>query len=192
MNKKLEEYSDSDLFYMLCDDKKTAEKAFSELYARHSSMIYAYILRFIGNKDEAQDVFQEAMIRFHQSASKDRDMTNVPGFMMTIARNLCVNAKRSTVTSVSFEDYMAFHDEDRKKQEKDEQLELIKMALDLLPDEYRETFILREYQGYSYKDIAELTGESLTNIKVRIHRARNKIREILKPYLKEINKYENN
>jgi RNA polymerase sigma-70 factor (ECF subfamily) len=192
MNKKFEEYSDSELFYMLCDEKKTAEKAFSELYARHSSLIYSYILRFLGNRDEAQDVFQETLVRFHQSASKDRDMTNVPGFLMTIARNLCVNAKRSAVTSVSFEDYMAFHDDDRKKHDKDEQLELIKMALDLLPDEYRETFILREYQGYSYKEIAELTNETLTNVKVRIHRARNKIREILEPYLKEMKKYENN
>lgn len=192
MEKKLEEYSDSELFYMLCDDKTTAEKAFSELYSRYSSMVYAYILRFIGNKEEAQDVFQETLVKFHQSANKDRDMTNVSGFLMTIARNLCINARRIDIQPVSFEDYMAFHDDDGKKSDNDELLELIKMALDLIPDEYKEAFILREYQGYSYKDISELTNETLTNVKVRIHRARSKIREILKPYLKELKKFENN
>lgn len=192
MDKKLEEYSDSELYYMLCEKKETAEKAFSELYSRYSSMLYAYILRFIGDREEAQDLFQESLVKFHQSANKDREMTNVSGFLMTIARNLCINAKRVDAKNVSYEDYMASNDDGNLKTENNELLELIKMAIDLLPDDYKEAFILREYQGYSYNDIAELTNETLTNVKVRIFRARSKIRKILKPYLKEINKYENN
>lgn len=192
MDKKLEEYSDNELYYMLCDNKETAEKAFSELYSRYSSMLYAYILRFVGDREEAQDLFQEVLVKFHQSANKDREMTNVSGFLMTIARNLCINYKRADTKNVSYEDYMASNDDGNSKPENNELLELIKMAIDLLPDEYKEAFILREYQGYSYNDIAELTNETLTNVKVRIFRARNKIRKILKPYLNEINKFENN
>jgi RNA polymerase sigma-70 factor (ECF subfamily) len=192
MKKKTEEYSDNELFEMLEKDKAIAEKAFAELYSRYSSMVYAYILRFLGDRDEAKDVFQETLVRFHQSAGQGRNMTNVPGFMMTIARNLCINEKRNVQKNVSYEEYMGEKDDPDEKREKDELLELVKMALDLLPDDLKEVFILREYEGYSYNEIAELTNEKLSNIKVRIFRARQKIREILKPYLKEINKYENN
>ena len=69
-------------------------------------------------------------------------------------------------------------------------LNLIKRALDLLPAEYREAFILREYEGMSYSEIAEMIGESLSNVKIRIYRAKQKIREILAPYLADISKYE--
>ena len=192
MEQKYEEYSDRELYEMLTKDKAIAEKAFAELYSRFSSMVYAYILRFMGDKDEAKDVFQDTFVKFHQCAWQDRNMTNVPGFLMTIARNLCINEKRNDQKSISYEEYMGEKDDPEEAKEKDELLELVKMAMDLLPDDLKEVFILREYQGYSYHEIADLTNEKLSNVKVRIFRARNKIREILKPYLKEIKKYENN
>lgn len=186
--KTLDEYSDADLFYMLLEEKKTAEKAFAQLYARHSSRVYAFCRRFLGNKEEAQDVFQETFIKFHQSASKDRDMTNVPAFLLTIARNLCVNAKKRERQDLVFEEYMYEH-EDRKNDSK-EMLELLKTAIDLLPDDYKEVFVLREYDGLSYADIAKITGENLPNIKVRIHRAKQKLKDILEPYLEEMKKFD--
>jgi RNA polymerase sigma-70 factor (ECF subfamily) len=188
MSKNFDEYSDSELFYLLKEDKKTAEKAFAELFNRHSSKVYAYCRRFLGNKDEAQDVFQETFIRFHHSASQDREMTNVPAFLLTIARNLCVNTVRREKPTVTFEDYMV-GTRDRNP-EKDELLGLIKTAIELLPPEYKEVFVLREYDGLSYSEIAEITEESLSNVKVRIHRAKQKIRDILQPYLKDLSKHE--
>ncbi|MBE2188269.1 MAG: RNA polymerase sigma factor [Desulfobulbaceae bacterium] len=188
MLKSLDEYSDTELFYMLCDDKKTAEKAFSEIFARHSSKVYAFCRRFLGNKEEAQDLFQETFIKFHQSASKDRAMTNLSAFLVTIARNLCVNYKRKDKPAISFEDYMAHSDD--MTGDKNELLELVKSSLELLPDEYREIFILREYDGMSYNEIAKMINQPLNTVKVRIHRAKQKMREILQPYLAEMSKYE--
>lgn len=186
MGRHLDEYSDNDLFYMLCDDKHTAEAAFSELFSRYSPRIYAYCRRFIGNREEAQDIFQETFIRFHQSASKDRVMTNVPAFILRIARNLCVNFKKREKQAVSFEDYMVPDYASDNNSEKTELLDLIKDALEVLPDEYKEPFILREYHGLSYNEIAEITGQQLSNVKVRIHRAKQKIKEILAPYMQEM------
>lgn len=186
MGQRFEEYSDSELFYMLCEDKHTAERAFSELFARHSSRIFAYCRRFIGNKEEAQDIFQETFIRFHQSASTERDMTNVPAYLLRIARNLCVNFKKREKQAVSYEDYMSVDFETETSAEKTELLDLIKDALEVLPDEYKEPFILREYNGLSYNEIAEVTGQSLTSVKVRIHRAKQKIKDILAPYMQEL------
>ena len=122
--------------------------------------------------EEAQDVFQETFTRFYQSAQKDRDMTNVPAFLLKIARNLCVNAKRREKPHVTFEEYMS--SSTHPNNDKDELLNLIHIALDELSDEYKEMFILREYDGLSYQDISDLTGISLSNVKVRIYRSKQK------------------
>ncbi len=188
MLKPLDEYSDTELFYMLCEEKKIAERAFSEIFTRHSSKVYAFCRRFLGNKEEAQDLFQETFIKFHQSASKDRVMTNIPAFLLTIARNLCVNYRRKEKTTISFEEYMAHTEEGLE--DKNELLELVKRSLELMPDEYREIFILREYDGLSYNEIAEMINMPLNTVKVKIHRAKQKMREILSPYLTEMAKFD--
>ncbi len=187
MGKSLAEYSDQELFDRIGEEGRTAELAFGELYGRYSPRVYAYCLRFLGNQAEAQDVFQETFIRFHQSASQDRKMTNVPAFLLKIARNLCVNSKRRERSTVTFEDYMMTNYDEPS--DKEELLKLIKTSLDLLPDNYKEMFILREYDGLSYADIADVTGVSLSTVKVRIFRSKQKIREILQPYLEELSKY---
>lgn len=186
MKKSLEEYSDADLFYLMKSDKKMRDKAFAELYNRLSPRVYAYCRRFIGDKESAKDVFQETFVKFFESSKQDRVMTNVPGFIIKIARNICLNYKRKDETTFSYEDYMAMTQDN--KTEKDELLNLIKSALVLLPDEYREAFILREYEGFSYAEIAEITNTTLTTVKVRIFRAKQKIKEILSPYLEDLAK----
>ena len=175
MGKKMDEYSDRELYECLYQGGKTAERAFGELYARYSSRVYAYCRRFLGNREEAEDVFQETFIRF-------------PGFLLKIARNLCVTIKKNVVHNVTIEDYMAVNSDNSV--DKNEMLDLIKYAMELLPDNYREFFVLREYNGLSYKEIADLTGESMTSVKGKIHRAKQKIREILAPVLAEMTKYE--
>lgn len=188
--KSIEEYSDIELFYMLKTSKEQSEIAFSELYRRHSQRVYSYCLRYLANAEEAKDVFQESFIRFYNSASKDREMTNVPAFLLRIARNICINhlkQKKNQNEHISFEDYMVGED-DKNHSNDDELLSLINTALDTLSDKYKEMFILREYEGLSYNEIAEVTDESVTNVKIRIHRAKQKIKEILEPYIKEMNK----
>jgi len=187
MAKSMELYSDSELFYQLKSDKRTSERAFVELYNRLPPRIYAYCRRFLSDREEARDIFQETFVRFYQSANKERDMTNVPAFILRIARNLCVNSKRHEKPAISYEDYMIVNHDNRD--DKDELLNLIKMALELLPNDLRESFILREYEGLTYSEIAELTGSSLPTVKVRIFRAKQKIREILSPYLADLSKY---
>ncbi len=184
----MDEYSDKELYEGLYEGGKIAERAFAELYARYSSRVYAYCRRFLGNREEAEDIFQETFLRFHQSASKEREMTNVPGFLLKIARNLCVSLRRNVVHNVTIEDYMAVNSD--SSLEKSELLDMIKYAMELLPDGYKEVFILREYNGLSYKEIAELTEENINSVKVKIHRAKQKIREILSPVMAEMTKYE--
>lgn len=82
---------------------------------------------------------------------------------------------------------MSYSSESR---DKDELLDLITRALDLLPPELREAFVLREYDGLSYAEIADVIGEPLSTVKIRIYRSKQKIREILAPYLADLSKYD--
>src|SRR5690554_6594709 len=94
MGSKLDKYTDPELFEIIQSQGELANEAFSELYDRHSPRVFAYCRRFLGNKEEAQDVLQEAFIRLYKSANGEREMTNVPAFILTTARNLCVNLQK--------------------------------------------------------------------------------------------------
>jgi RNA polymerase sigma-70 factor (ECF subfamily) len=67
-------------------------------------------------------------------------------------------------------------------------LKLIHMAMELLPHDMKEAFVLREYDGLSYQEISTLLNIKLDTAKVRVFRARQRIKEILEPYLNEFTK----
>jgi len=182
--KKADNITDSELFHRLTGEKRVAEAAFTELYARYGGRVYAYCLRFLCNREEAQDVFQETMIRFFECARQDREMTNIPGFLMRIARNSCLNSKRGKKIMVSFEEYHSVLQ--APEPEKGEFLQLLTTALSTLPDKQREVFILREYQGFSYAEIAEIVDASIPSVKIWVFRAKQKIRKLLTPYITEM------
>jgi RNA polymerase sigma-70 factor, ECF subfamily len=187
---QMSSYSDIELFAFLrveSNSRKVSESAFQELYNRLSPRIYAYCRRVLNDSDSAQDIFQDTFVRFYNSAQVEREMTNVAAFLLRIARNLCLNAKRDTnYHHVSFEDYHASHED--SSQENAELLDLIKNALELLPYDYREVFVLREYDGLSYAEIGEIIGITEATAKIRSFRAKQKIRDILAPYLEDLNK----
>lgn len=186
MGRKYEQLEDSELFHLLKEEKSIAEKAFSELYSRYATGIYAFCRRFLGNIEEAQDIFQETFMKFHQRAKQLDKTTNVRGFLYVIARNLCINHTRTHKYSVVYEDYMNVKFENRM--ESDEILNLIKSSIELLPDDLKEAFILKEYNGMSYKDIAEITNSNYNTVRIRLFRAKKKLRSILAPYFADYNK----
>lgn len=112
-------------------------------------------------------------------------MSNVPGFLITIARNLCLNHKRNRKVTVAIDDFH-FPTSESKNYEQKELLDLIARSLELLDYDHREAFVLREYDGLSYEEVAAIVGTSVTNAKSRAFRAKQKIKAILQPYLKDL------
>ncbi|MFH1050264.1 MAG: sigma-70 family RNA polymerase sigma factor [bacterium] len=188
MGQILENLSDEELFQLLKVENEDTEKAFTELYNRYSPHIYAYCRRFLGNKEAAEDVFQETFLNFHQGSKKLSSMTNAKGYILSIARNLCYNYFRTEKLAISSDDYSTIINDDRS--ENDELLDLIKRAIELMPEEYRELFILREYDGMSYTEIADITKSNVNTVKVKLFRAKQKLRKILEPYIQDLSNYE--
>ncbi len=175
------EYSDEELYSLLCEGDK---QAFAEIYARYRGRIYAYVLRMIGDRDRANDIFQDTFTRVYGRRDSGRVIRNVSAYIYTTARNLCLNALRDEKPRTTVEDYhrVAF----QPNHENIELAELVGAALELLPETYREAFVLREYDGLSYQEIAEVTGQTLASVKIHIYRAKEKLRKILSPYLEEV------
>jgi RNA polymerase sigma-70 factor (ECF subfamily) len=183
MKKRINQYNDTELAAMLRQRRKIAEAAFTELYNRYSTKIYTYCVCMVGNPDQASDVFQETFIRFHKYAKKKETLDNVSGYLMKIARNQCINHKRDRRQGISLDNF-DFAGDIGVKYEQKETFEMIMTAIDLLDEKYREPFVLREFDGLAYKDIAEVCDLSLSNAKSRVARARHQLAEVLDPYIK--------
>lgn len=167
------------------------ERAYAELYVRRKSEVYTFCLRMLGgDADAASDAFQEVFIKVYEKGDTFRDGTNVMGWLYMIARNTCLNVYRAKKPNDTIENHQSLMSSDRRLtpefgQEQSFLREMLEKAIASLPEEFREPFILREFDGFSYAEIAEMTGTTLPITKVRIHRAKQKMREILRPYLHE-------
>jgi len=188
MNRKFRNTTDFELVRMLRNDKKLSGEAFKELYSRYSPNVHAYCFKIFKEESPAEDIFQETFMRFYQNVREQDGKVNVHGYLITIARNLSLNHKKKNERIV-YSDKLDLLEDDYNRQDRKELLSLISMALELLDFKYQDAFVLKEYNGLTYEEIAEVTGTTINNAKSRVFRARNKIKEILKPYLKDLEKH---
>ncbi len=176
---------DLELFAKLSEADHIAQAALTTLYRRYSQRIYTYCRKILGDNHTAEDILQETFVKLFDSGKKSREVENFPAYLMTISRNLCLSHRSRTKRQfVEIEDFhLVVRD---VPYEQKELLQLIQTSLELLPEDYREAFVLREYNGLSYNEISDIIGESLDVVKVRIFRAKKKLRDILAPYLADL------
>lgn len=181
MKYQLKPLSDLELSALLKGEGVSRDAAFTELYNRYSSRVFLYCRRILGDHEQANDIFQETFIRFLKAASGEANMTNVLAYLLRIARNLSLNARRNQKMTTPIE-HFEFPVEDRSV-ESAELASLIAMALDLLPEDQREALSLQTYGGLSYDEIAEMMEVPVTSVRNWIARGKSRMREILTPYL---------
>lgn len=131
----------------------------------------------LNDEAAAKDAFQDTFIRFYEHRGELRGI-NVRSWLFVIARRTCLNFIRSRrKTHDTFDEGAHAWQEDA---EADVALrEEIERALQLLPVALREALLLREYEGHSYQEIAEICCIDLSLAKVRVHRARLTMRKLL-------------
>ncbi len=176
--------TDQDLIRQLRGSRGEQQRAFAELYARHAQRVYAYILRMLGEQTVSQDLLQETFLKFYNAAREDLVVTNTRAFLIMIARNLCLNWKRDTKASVDIDGLELPMDDETV--ERNDLSRILNAALELLEFERREAFVLKYYQGYSYEEMSRITGETVAALRSRVWRAKEEIRQTLKPYAAEL------
>lgn len=176
--------TDTQLYAMLSGTSAEKEAGFTELYQRHSQRIYQYCRRICGNDEMASDVLQETFLRFLNVSIHRAEMTNIPAFLLRIARNLCIDVRKRQSHTVSSE-FIEIPTHDVPFESK-ELRHLLVAALDTLPDDHKEAIVLQAYNGMSYQEISEATNVPVTTVRNWIVRGKKKLREILSPYIKEL------
>ena len=174
------------------------ERAFGEILARYRSRLLMFIYRMIGDRERAEDLVQEAFIRIHRHLHRFDSTRKFSTWAYTIASNLAKNElrNRSRNPLVYYQSARARGDEDQRPLQfedltsrPDEMYaerrlkELVDATVERLSPHHREVFVLRELEGKSYEEIAEMTNCNLGTVKSRLNRARAGFAEMIAPYL---------
>jgi RNA polymerase sigma-70 factor (ECF subfamily) len=162
------------------------DEAFRALYDAFERPLYLYIVRFLGSKSDAEDIFQDVWSRMYRLRSEEKTVIKFSGLLFTVARNLSLNAirDRKLLPNISFDDVpdadLAARGEGIESADLRDMLE---RALIRLPAAQREVFILREYFGYSYDEVADIIGVPMVTAKTRAWRARERLRKMIAAWL---------
>lgn len=143
--------------------------------------MYRYALSILKDGDTAHDVVQECLVKIWNKREMLPEVDNAEAWAMRITRNQCfdwVKTNRFTLLPREQEDkpdqVKADHDMLMRDQQK-----WLALVLDTLPQKQREVFHLREIDGMTYQEIAEILSLNLSEVKVNLHRARTKVRSSL-------------
>ncbi|MBQ1257540.1 MAG: sigma-70 family RNA polymerase sigma factor [Clostridia bacterium] len=163
-------------------------RAFEILMEKHESKMYAVALRMCKNREDAQDCLQDAMLRIYKALPTFKGQSSFSTWAYRITMNTCLDdLRRKKVRQAQSLDQMleigwAPVDENNSTEQHLENSELkrnLSRAIQTLPEEMRAAVVLRDVQGFSYEEIANMLSTNVGTVKSRISRGREKLREIL-------------
>jgi len=178
--------------------KNGDSEAFEELVRMTQDRLYNLAYRMTGHREEAEDVLQEAYLRAHRSLSSFEGTSQIYTWLYRITVNACLTRGRKTGRRSEVEGVRL--DAPTRGSEGEtalvgtfasgdggpgetismrERAERVHQAIGELPEEYRTVVVLRDIEGLSYEELGEATGSSRAAIKSRLHRARQRLSEML-------------
>jgi RNA polymerase sigma-70 factor (ECF subfamily) len=171
--------------------------AFDKLVLKHKDRVFNLCYRLLGDYEEANDSAQETFIKIYGSLKKFRFESAFSTWLYRIAVNTCKNKLKSKafrqkrkmipmdnpVSGNRNQPSREIQDESQSpamELEKKERMRAIQEAINALPPEQREVVTLRDIEGFSYGEVAEITGFNLGTVKSRLARARQDLRKKLR------------
>ncbi|HEX2208910.1 MAG TPA: sigma-70 family RNA polymerase sigma factor [Longimicrobium sp.] len=172
--------------------------AFGELVERYQNRLLNFIYRTTGDRERAEDLVQETFIRVYRHLHRFDQTKKFSTWIYTISSNLAKNElrNRSRNPLVLFQTLMKNRDADTRPLEWEDNTyrpddlfrkrhlkSQVDAAVDQLPEHHRTVFILREMEGKTYEEIADITATNLGTVKSRLNRARNNFAQLIAPVL---------
>ncbi len=152
---------------------------FKAFYQKHRERLFAYLMRSTGDYHLSGDILQESFTRYLEKYGEEGQN---PALLYTIARNAIVDGhrKRRRDTPLFEEQALPQHNPETHLNVREEYRRVM-AAMQKLESEERDILSLVVSRDLSYREIARITGTSEGNVKVRVHRARVKLRKLMKP-----------
>ena len=173
-------------------------RAFEVLLTRHRRAVYNFILRFVGDRETAEDLLQEAFMRVIKGAEAYKRQAKFTTWLYTIARNLCVDQTRrrkhrkhasldapmdATAESGTLLDVIPSGDMASDRISANKQLHAtMQRAIAGLSEDQREVFLMREFLDMPFKQIADVVGVPENTVKSRMRYALERLRLELDEY----------
>lgn len=171
------------------------ERAFESLVRQETPRLYRLIFRMLRDEDEARSVLQETFLQAYQGLSSFRREAQLTTWLYGIALNQARTARRKLrrTESLDEKDIERLQPSFRmgiyrgrvegwdplRVTEHNERAQMVREAIDQLPDSYREVIVLRDMDEFSTTEAAEMLGISEGALRVRLHRGRQALRTIL-------------
>ncbi len=177
--------------------KSGNEDAFAEIVSRYRNPLTNYLYRFLYDYEEAVDLAQETFVRVYFAIERYHTEYAFSTYIYRIASNLAISEirKRKRRKTLSLTGLFQFDDEESKEFQpedkkpmpsemvvENEKRKVIEKAISALPDKYRAALILRDVEGKTYDEVADILQLGLGTTKSRISRARKLLREKLEHY----------
>ena len=158
------------------------EAALSELFARFGPSLMRYATHFLGSADDADEVLQEVFLRAHRSILKGTRPEKLHGWLFRITVNRCRSHRRRWWRNVGGGEADRQLARAAHPAEAEDWIwrDEIEQALAVLSPPLREAFLLKHVEGWSYGEMVEATGASLSALKMRVARACDQLRGRLK------------
>jgi RNA polymerase sigma-70 factor, ECF subfamily len=170
--------------------KRGDAQAFQDLYDKHKRRVYSLCLRMTANTAEAEDLTQEAFLQLYRKIGTFRGESAFSTWLHRLSVNVVLmHLRKKNLPVVSLEETTQGGEEDTPKKDFGaEDLALagsidrlqLQRAVDDLPPGYRTIFVLHDIEGYEHNEIAGIVGCSIGNSKSQLHKARMKLRDLLR------------
>ena len=152
--------------------------SFHDLYERYSRDVYRFAYYLTGRAEQAEDVAAETFLRIW-SSPVPVSMPTVKAYLMTIARNLAMDEFRRGKRQGEMPAEVVLHDRTAERASAKQELAQVMEGLKQLPEPERAALLLRVEHELSYEEIAAVLGIEATAARVRVHRARVKLRGVM-------------
>jgi RNA polymerase sigma-70 factor (ECF subfamily) len=180
-----------DLYYIEAL-KKGNVQAFSVLVEKYQNMVYSLALKLLKKPEEAEELAQDTFVKAYQKIDSYEGKSKFSTWLYSITYNACISELRKRRVEfaslddrqISDQDEMKMHDYYRETKKEDQE-KYLNLALAKLPDDDQVLVTLYYYENQSMDEISLITGLTVSNIKVKIHRARKRMYGLLHEMLNE-------
>ena len=165
------------------------EQAFAALFEIHKRRVYSLCLRMTGDVASAEDLAQEAFLQLFRKIGTFRAEAAFSTWLHRLVVNVVLmHLRRKGLQQVSLDDVDNSQDEPVKREYGDDDKRLLHSvdrialarAIDELPPGYKSVFVLHDVEGYEHNEIATILDCSVGNSKSQLHKARLRLREVLR------------
>jgi len=175
------------------------DAALNALMHRHATAVFRFLVRMLGNEDDANDLAQETFVRVYRARESYRPENKFTTWLYTIAANLARNHLRwrarhpalsldatSDETGRSLGDGVPSASGDPLQQaEAGERVRAVQAAVQALPEDLRQALVLCEWEGLTMAEAAEVLQTTVKAVDSRLYRARKQLRETLARWLRD-------